>query len=209
MLEKETLQVLQHAGAIRTGHFVYTSGEHGDSYVDKDKLSLDPIALSMLAAAIACEVRKSTPDAVVAPALGAIAVGQWIAYHLSALMGRTVRSIIAEKTGDGFSLRPKDPALVEGRKILVVEDILTTGGSARKVIEAVRSRNGEVIGLACLCNRGGVTAEKLGAIPFLFSLITLDLQRWEASRCPLCEKGVAISTEAGKGVAFLKKQRPS
>jgi orotate phosphoribosyltransferase len=94
-------------------------------------------------------------------------------------------------------------ALVAGRRVLVVEDILTTGGSARTVVQAVEKAGGTVVGVAALCNRGGVTADLLGS-PQLYSLASVPLESWSAEECPLCASGVPVNTRLGKGAAFVK-----
>lgn len=94
---------------------------------------------------------------------------------------------------------------VTGRKVLIVEDILTTGSTVKKVVEAVRAIGGEVVAVAALCNRGGVTAADIGDVPELFSLIDIALEMWDAENCPLCASGVPINTSVGKGQEFLDK----
>jgi orotate phosphoribosyltransferase len=84
----------------------------------------------------------------------------------------------------------------------VVEDILTTGGSARMVVEAVAAAGGTVVGVGALCNRGGVTAQALGAA-LLFSLAEVPLESFAPEECPLCRAGVPVNTRVGKGAAFL------
>jgi len=84
----------------------------------------------------------------------------------------------------------------------VVEDILTTGGSARTVVLAVERAGGSVAGGAALCHRGGVTADLLGA-PELYCLASVPLESWAAEECPLCARGVPVNTRLGKGAAFL------
>lgn len=97
--------------------------------------------------------------------------------------------------------------LITGKKVLIVEDVLTTGGSVKKVVEAVRAIGGEVVAVAALCNRGGVTAEAIGGVPELFSLINLNLEMFEEAECPLCAQGVAINTNVGKGKEYLAKKQ--
>ncbi len=91
------------------------------------------------------------------------------------------------------------------KKVLVVEDILTTGGSVKKVVEATRAIGSTVIGVGALCNRGGVTAKELGEVPQLFALINVQLDAWDEKACPLCAKKIPINTEVGKGQEFLAK----
>lgn len=96
--------------------------------------------------------------------------------------------------------------VITGKRVLVVEDVLTTGGSAREVIEAVRALDGEVVGLGVLCNRGGITAEDVGGVPELFALVNVKLDAWDEAECPLCAKGVPINTDVGKGREFLARK---
>ena len=96
--------------------------------------------------------------------------------------------------------------LVPGKNVLVVEDILTTGASARKVVEAVRAIGGNVVGVGVLCNRGGVTLANLANPPKLFALANVTLDAWEEAECPLCAQGVPINTDVGKGKDFLARK---
>jgi orotate phosphoribosyltransferase len=89
--------------------------------------------------------------------------------------------------------------------VLLVEDIITTGGSIKAVSDAVREAKGTVAGLAAICNRGGVRAEDIGA-PILFSMAELPLTSWPESECPLCRQGVPINVEVGKGREFLSRR---
>lgn len=93
------------------------------------------------------------------------------------------------------------------KRVLVVEDVLTTGGSAKRVIEEVRLLEGQVVGLGVLCNRGGITAEDVADPPKLFSLVDIELDSWDEAECPLCAQGVPINTEVGKGKDFLARQK--
>ena len=94
-----------------------------------------------------------------------------------------------------------------GRRVLVVEDVLTTGGSAKKVVELARAAGGKVIGLGVLCNRGGVTPHDVGDVPQLFALTNIPLEVWMEGDCPLCKQGVPVNTDIGKGREFLARQR--
>jgi orotate phosphoribosyltransferase len=113
-----------------------------------------------------------------------------------------VYGVYAEKEGDSFAIRRGYGRLITGKKVLVVDDVLTTGGSVTKVIEAVRSIDGIVVGLGVICNRGGVTAHDV-AVPKLVSLAQIDLDSWRAEDCPLCAQNVPINIDVGKGREFL------
>lgn len=92
-----------------------------------------------------------------------------------------------------------------GKKVLIVEDILTTGGTAKKVVEAARKSGGEVIGVSALCNRGGVTKEAIGDVPELFSLTNVQMDAFPEDECPLCKNEIPVNTEIGHGKEFLSR----
>ncbi|MBN2585503.1 phosphoribosyltransferase [Patescibacteria group bacterium] len=194
-------------GVIRHGHFVLTSGKHSDLYVNKDGAYPYVVQISMMCKIIAEHFPNWSIEVVAAPALGGIALGQWVAYHLaerSIVAIRAPFSVYAEKSNDGqtFEFRRGYNTLISGKRVLVVEDILTTGGSVAKVIAAVHKLGGVVVGVGALCNRGGVTAEALG-VPKLYSVTSLSADAWEEADCPLCSGDVPIDTDVGKGREYL------
>ncbi len=205
-----TLQELETVGALLTNtHVVYTSGKHGSAYVNKDaiyphtKLTLDITREMAKLCTTQTTDQTTTPkfDVVLAPAIGAVILGLLIAQHLTETQGHPVLSVYAEKatTGDGFVIKRGYDQLIRGRKVLVVEDIVNTGGSLLQVIKTARSLGAEVAGAVALCNRGRITPAELDNIPWLKSLVSIDLEAWEPSECPLCAKGIAINQSVGKG----------
>jgi orotate phosphoribosyltransferase len=197
-------RILADAGAVISGsHVVYTSGRHGSAYVNKDAVYPDTHRVSELCGLLADLARPQRPEIVCGPALGGIILAQWTGNHLN------LPAVYAEKLPEGgLGLRRGYDKLVHGRRVLVVEDILNTGGSVAQAIEAVREAGGEVVTVAALVNRGNVTAEQLG-VPALDALVSLDLDSWAAQECPLCRDGVAVNTDVGKGREFLAAQRRS
>ncbi|MBI2066477.1 MAG: orotate phosphoribosyltransferase [Deltaproteobacteria bacterium] len=194
------MKLLEKFGAVLTnGHFVYTSGKHGSAYINKDALYPHTTVISRLCRELAKKFSRSPVEVVVAPVVGGVILSQWVAHHLSRMKKREVLGVYAEKSADGFILKRGYDRLVSGKKVLVVEDILNTGGSAKKVVETVRSAGGVVIGVGALVNRGGVIAKDLGGVPKVFSLVELPLEAWEANECPLCVRQLPINTEVGKG----------
>ena len=156
------MQLFAQAGAIISdSHFVYSSGRHSSVYVNKDALYLHTGIVAQLCALMAQAYNAQEIDVVVGPVLGGIVLSQWVAHALNERRstGETL-AVYAEKEGDGpektFVFHRGYDRYLAGKNILVVEDVLTTGGSARQVIEAVRGQGGNVIGLSALCNRGGV-----------------------------------------------------
>jgi orotate phosphoribosyltransferase len=191
-------EILAESGAVITGsHVVYTSGRHGSAYVNKDAVYPHTDRVSELCRLLAEATRDTRPEVVCGPALGGIILAQWTGHHLGAL------AVYAEKLPDGgLGLRRGYDRLVAGRRVLVVEDVLNTGGSVRQAVDAARAAGGEVVAVAALCNRGAVTAVDLD-VPVVISLVELSLDSWDAGACPLCRERVPIDTRVGKGREFL------
>jgi orotate phosphoribosyltransferase len=205
---ENALDMVRAAGAIRTdGHFVYASGRHGSTYVNKDAIFPDTRVVHWLTLWLALRFRDDGVQAVVAPAVAGIVLSQWTAWHLEHWGGRGgVASVYAEKRGRGFVLRRGYDAVVAGKRTLVVEDVLTTGGTAAKVVRACRRAGATVIGVGALVDRGGVTAAALG-VPKAEALVALPIESWGEAECPLCAAGVPVDTDVGKGAAFLSRTK--
>ncbi len=228
MEKNEYLATLERVGAVVTdSHIVYTSGKHGSAYVNKDALYPHVAETSYLCRVIAEHFMHSGAQAVIAPAVGGVILSTWTAFGLSMITGKEVLSTYAEKevvaflhpdcigipgatkqayaeTGKFIIKRGYDK-LIAGKKVLVVEDLLTTGGSARKVVEAVRAIGGDVVGLGVLCNRGDVTAEQVGVLR-LDALVNVKLDAWDEEDCPLCKRNVPINTDVGHGRYYLAQK---
>jgi len=212
MNEQEVLQVLGNVGAvIANSHIVYTSGKHGTAYVNKDAVYPHTKETSDLCRAIAEQFVDDSVEVVIAPAIGGVILSQWIAHHLSEITGREVFGVYAEKaeSGDIFIIKRGYDKLVAGKNVLVVEDVLTTGGSAKKVVEASRALGGNIVGLGVLCNRGGITSQDVADPPKLFALVNVKLDAWDEAECPLCVKSVPINTDVGKGREYLARKKAS
>lgn len=195
----ELLAQLEQKGVLlKDTHVVYTSGRHGDAYVNKDAIYPYTELTSELCRQLAQEFKGDRVDTVVAPALGGIILSQWVAFHLTQITGREVLGVYAEKLPTGLALTRGYDGWVRGRRCLVIEDILTTGGSVKSVVELVRSTGGTVVGVGALCNRGAIQKEMIGNPPRLHSLIEVSLTSWEASACPLCAKNIPLNTRVGK-----------
>lgn len=209
-IEKRIMSIFQETGAILKGHFVYTSGRHGEVYVNKDAIyPYDHI--HSLCRSLADDLPEKNffdTEAVLAPVFGGIVLSRLIA---DALMERfevtEALAIYAEKTDDkrGFVFRRGYDKLIAGKKVLVVDDIMTTGGSVKKVIEAARLCGAEILGVAVLWNRGEITAEMLG-VPHLYSLVEKQFESWDEADCPLCKQGVPINADVGHGREFLTQK---
>lgn len=209
MNENNVLEMLKQVKAIITdSHIVYTSGRHGDTYINKDAIYPYTNYVARLCDELANRFVSEMPEVIIAPATGGIILSQWTAHFLSAkYTTQVVLGVYAEKdhSGKSFVIKRGYDKLVTGKRVLVVEDILTTGGSAKGVIEAVRAINGNVVGVGALCNRGGITTADLAHVPKLISLMNIKLDSWNEEECPLCKAKISINTDVGKGREFLAR----
>jgi orotate phosphoribosyltransferase len=198
---------LDSTGALLSdGHFVLNGGDHSAYYLRKDELTTRPRTLDFLSSPLAGRFRDANVSVVVGPAVGAISMAERVAAYIGGI-GGDVRAVWAEKRGRGFVLKRGFDRIVRGARVLVVEDVLTTGGSIRRLIACIRRAGGQVVGVAAFFDRGGLTAEALG-VPRLETLMRLDLPRHPEAACPLCEAGIPVDERFGHGAAFNARRSP-
>lgn len=210
----EVLEILKKLGAIITDdHFVYTSGKHGSVYVRKDMLYPHTEETSKVGELFAKKFEKEAIDVVVGPALGGIILSQWTAYHLSKLTKKEVLSVFTEKVSDPNQLFNKNQEfkrgydeLVKGKSVLIVEDLTTTGGSVKRVIEAVKKAGAKSIIACVMVNRdpNKVNSKSMEA-PFS-ELGVLKAEAFDENECPYCKKQIPINITVGHGKEFLAKK---
>lgn len=201
----ETIKILKKVGAIITDtHVVLTNGRHSDTYINKDKLYTHIPETSRICEYFAEASKDLEVDVVAGPAIGGIILAQWTAYHLSNMKKQDIHAVYTEKTPekDQIFTRGYDK-VVQGKNVLVVEDLTTTGLSAKKVVDSVKKAGGNVLAAIVMVNRQKerVTSDVLG-VPFL-SLATLDTKDYEESECPWCKEERPINIEVGHGKHFL------
>ncbi len=146
------------------------------------------------------------------PAEGAIPIAHFVAFHLSQIETRDIVAVYLEPTDPAnkalpFYLGRGFDQDVLGKKVLVTEDIFTSGGSAQRSVEAVRRAGGDVIGVAGIANRGRVTPEQVGQAPRLTALTDMAgiaMIAWRDLTCPLCDKLEPLRTDIGKGKSWLE-----
>ncbi|MEM9422383.1 MAG: orotate phosphoribosyltransferase [Pseudomonadota bacterium] len=177
MTDDEVLAIFEECGALSKGHFILSSGRHADTYLNKSLVSKHPGPTEVLCRALATKIRArfgEAPTAVVSPAMGAIIFGYETARHLQKPF------MFLEREGGEFAFR-RGFGLSNGEKVIVVEDIVSTGLSSREALAAVRAAGGVPLGLACLIDRSGGQADL--DVPML-PLTTLNVESWPADSLP-------------------------
>lgn len=204
----KAINILKNVGAITVNsHVVLTTGRHSDGYINLDKLMPHTEDASEMGKLFAEKYQNMGIDVVAGPAVGGIILSQWVAYHLSKLKNKEILSVFAEKDNQKNQILDRGfDKLVKGKKVLVVEDFTTTGGSVKKVVDEVKRNGGKVIATCVILNRepDKVNSDSIGA-PF-DSLDVFIVQSWGEEECPMCEKKVPINTEVGHGKEFLQKK---
>ena len=195
-------QVYKDANALLDGHFLLASGNHSSRYLQSAKVLEHPKKASLLTDALAKMIRDAgvEVDTVCAPALGGVLAGYELARSLD------VRSIFVEKKEGGMELR-RGFEVRKGEKIIICEDIITTGGSALKAAKAIEALGGEVVAFASLANRGfckrvggNDTAKAECALPEntpLFALDDFTFEMYAPEDCPMCKEGNSEAIKPG------------
>lgn len=187
MTDADVLQALRDAGAILHGHFQLTSGRHSDTYVQCARVLEDPALTTRLAEAMAALVSGRQIDMVAAPAVGGIIIGFAVAQALG------VKFIFSERQNGVMTFR-RSFTVEPGQRVLVVEDVVTTGGSVAEVIELVRAAGGVVEAVTSIIDRGGDKAFDAEYLP----LLRLEVESMEPHECPQCASETAIDSPGSR-----------
>jgi orotate phosphoribosyltransferase len=178
----ELMDLLLKSGALLEGHFRLSSGLHSTGYLQCAVVLQDPPSAALLGAAIAARSQELRPTVVLSPALGGIVIGHEVARALG------VRAIFAERQ-DGVLMLRRGFILSERDRVLVIEDVLTTGGSTRETMQVASAAGGQVVGAASIVDRSGGAAHL--DVPF-HALLTIDLPTYQPDACPLCANGLPV-----------------
>ena len=182
MTRDELLDLYRRSGALLEGHFRLTSGLHSPGYLQCALVLQHPQHAEGLGRAIAELVRELRATVVLSPALGGVVIGHEVGRALG------VRAIFAERQDGSLALR-RGFTIDAADRVLVVEDVMTTGGSTRETIEVAKAAGGRVVGAASIVDRSGGTSRF--DVPYI-SLLDVALPTYEPDKCPLCAQGLQV-----------------
>ena len=221
-----TLRTLEKIRAmILHSHVVYPGELHGTVHIDANAIYPHARETSRLCRRVAEQFINDEIEVVVAPAIGGAIISQWIAYHLSELGSREVLSVYAEKEKKSplswwkqslswllkqilrskkkeerpFTIKHGYNQFVTGKNVLVVGTVVPAGDpTMKKVVDAVRAIEGNVVGLGILCNLGGITPQYSASVPKFFALVDANPLLWDELTCPFCQRDVPLSAIMGE-----------
>lgn len=190
LTKEQMLQAFERTQGILHGHFLLTSGRHSDTYMQCAKLFADPKESEILCKDLAEKLKEFNADIVVSPAVGGIILG----YELARCLG--VKNFFAERVDGKMTLR-RGFALEKGSKVVVAEDVVTTGGSVKEVVALARECGCEVVAVASIVDRSN------GAVDFgvpYRALLSMEVKSYEADECPLCKDGSVPYKPGSRGL---------
>lgn len=188
--QDEILQIFKDTGALLQGHFQLTSGKHSAQYMQCAQVLQYPNHANSLGRELADRFDGLEIETVIGPAMGGIIV----AHEVGKALG--VRAIFTERQNGEMALR-RGFTLAPGEKVLVVEDVITTGGSVKEVIEIVKKAGATPVGVGVLVDRSGGKADFDGLT--LNSLVKLNIEAYEPEHCPLCAQGIPWEKPGSRG----------
>jgi orotate phosphoribosyltransferase len=183
MDQDATLALFGRSGALLEGHFKLSSGLHSGGYLQSALVLQNSADAAALGAALGAWSAPLRPDIVLSPALGGVIIGHEVGRALR------VRAIFAERAGGTLTLR-RGFSLVPSERVLVVEDVVTTGGSTRETIDVAGAAGAQVVGAVAIIDRSGGAADL--SVPF-HALAHVSLPTYDPSTCPLCAQGLPLT----------------
>jgi orotate phosphoribosyltransferase len=194
MPRDEVLDLFRRSGALLEGHFRLTSGLHSPGYLQCALVLSYPDSAQRLGSALADRVRGVRATVVLSPALGGVIIGHEVARALG------VRALFAERQDGVLTLR-RGFTLSERDRVLVVEDVLTTGGSTKEAMDVARAAGAQVVGAASIVNRSGGPMKFVEFDVPVESLLDYSLPTYEPENCPLCAQGLPVVKPGSRQVA--------
>jgi len=194
MSDRDARRAFDSAGAFLQGHFVYTSGRHGADYLEKFRILEDPRATTELAGMIAERFRPLQPELVAGPTTGGII----LAFEVARQLG--VDAVYVERGDTGGRVLRRGFEISPDTRVLVVDDVVTTGGSLIETQACIANAGGVVIGVGVLADR---TAGRVKTnVPF-YACLTVDFPSYPPEECPLCAIGIPVAPPRGSSTKVL------
>ncbi len=190
LTQDRIIEILKEAQVLQEGHFLLTSGRHSGKYMQCAKLFQYTKYSEELCRELAEKFKNDGIDVVIGPAIGAIQMSYEVSRHLG------VKNIFAERENGKMTLR-RGFTIEPGQRVLVVEDVVTTGGSVREVIDIVRARGGVVAGVGVVVDS---SAGKVDCGPRLESVVSMEIESYEPEECPLCKEGKPIVKPGSRNI---------
>lgn len=188
MDNQEMWKIFEESGAALQGHFLLTSGRHSDRYMQCAKLFVYPDKAEKICAALAEKLKGFGIELVAAPAIGGIIMGYEMARQLK------VPNVFLERQDGVMTLR-RGFTVEPGTKVAVVEDVVTTGGSVREVVEVLKNLGAEIVAVASVVDRSAGKVDF--GLPYV-SLLSMDITSYEPENCPLCKEGKTELVKPGR-----------
>ena len=188
--DAQILQAFKRTEGILHGHFLLTSGRHSDTYMQCAKLFADPKESEMLCRELAERLKEFNADIIVSPAVGGIIMGYEVARQLG------VKNLFAERVDGKMTLR-RGFALEKGMRVIVVEDVVTTGGSVKEVVELASNAGCDGVAVASIVDRSNGKVEF--GVPYR-ALLSMEVKSYEAGECPLCKDGSVPYKPGSRGL---------
>jgi orotate phosphoribosyltransferase len=176
---ERVLEILKEAGVLLKGHFLLTSGRHSNKYLQCARIFRQTKYSEELCKALAEHFADEKIDVVIGPAMGAVQMAYEVSRHIGC------ENFFAEREDGKMTLR-RGFTIKPGMRVLLVEDVVTTGGSVKEVIEIVKEQGGIVVGVGSIVDRTG--GEIDFGVPFK-AVISMKVELWEATACPICKEG--------------------
>jgi orotate phosphoribosyltransferase len=191
MNEAEVREIFLKTGAILEGHFLLTSGLHSPLYLEKFQVLQHPAHTAALCAGLAERFKDQNISAVIGPVTGGILLAHEVGKNLG------TRAMFTERENGVMTLR-RGFVIDPGERVLIVEDIVTTGGSVREVLEVVKASGGIPVGVGLLVDRSGGQID-FGGLPQQ-ALLTLSVPTYHAASCPLCAQGIPLTKRGSRTI---------
>ena len=177
---ERVIEILKEAGVLLEGHFRLTSGRHSNKYLQCAKIFRNTKYSEELCAALAEQFGSEGVEVVIGPAMGAVQMAYEVSRHLKC------ENFFAEREADGKMALRRGFEVKPGMKVLLGEDVVTTGGSVKEVLELVKAAGADVVGIGSIVDRTGGKIDF--GVPFK-AVISVEVESWEPENCPLCKEG--------------------